>query len=103
MRTRRLYFLFSIQSNSLSYSTSTWELLFSPSVLFPYFEMRTRSLKVIDMAVHDVATITADKNIQECAAQMRSEHVGSLVVINDERKPIGMITDSEIAFEVVAL
>ena len=69
---------------------------------FSYHEMRTRSLKVIDMAVHDVATITADKNIQECAAQMRTEHVGSLVVINDERKPIGMITDRDIAIEVVA-
>ena len=64
--------------------------------------MRTRSLKVIDMAVHDVATITADKNIQECAAQMRAEHVGSLVVINADRKPIGMITDRDIAIEVVA-
>ena len=64
--------------------------------------MRTRSLKVIDMAVHDVATITADKNIQECAAQMRAEHVGSRGAINADRKPIGMITDRDIAIEVVA-
>ena len=64
--------------------------------------MRTRSMKVIDMAVHDVATISADKSITECAAQMRSEHVGSLVIV-DEQKPIGMITDRDIAIEVVAL
>ncbi len=65
--------------------------------------MRTRSLKVIDMAVREVATITAEKTIQECAAQMRTEHVGSLVVVNEERSPIGMITDRDIAIEVVAL
>lgn len=65
--------------------------------------MRTRSMKVIDMAVHDVATISADKSITECAAQMRSEHVGSLVIVDAEQKPIGMITDRDIAIEVVAL
>lgn len=55
------------------------------------------------MAVHDVATISADKSITECAAQMRSEHVGSLVIVDTEQKPIGMITDRDIAIEVVAL
>ena len=64
--------------------------------------MRTRSLKVIDMAVHEVATIKADKNIVDCAAQMRLEHVGSLVVVDEAQKPIGMITDRDIAIEVVA-
>jgi CBS domain-containing protein len=64
--------------------------------------MRTRSMKVIDMAVHKVATISPKKNIVECAAQMRSDHVGSLVVIDADKKPIGMITDRDIAIEVVA-
>lgn len=65
--------------------------------------MRTRSLRVIDMAVHNVATISAQKNITECALEMRTLHVGSLVVIDDSNKPIGMITDRDIAIEVVAL
>ena len=64
--------------------------------------MRTRSMKVIDMAVHKVATITDEKNITECAAQMRREHVGSLVVVDRNNRPIGMITDRGIAIEVVA-
>ncbi len=64
--------------------------------------MRTRSMKVIDMAVHDVATITADKTITECATQMRAEHVGSLVIIDDAKTPIGMITDRDITIQVVA-
>ena len=59
-------------------------------------------MKVIDMAVHKVATITADKSIRDCASQMRYDHVGSLVVVDAEQTPIGMITDRDIAIEVVA-
>lgn len=59
-------------------------------------------MKVIDMAVHEVATITADKSICDCAKQMRLEHVGSLVVVTDDQTPLGMITDRDIAIEVVA-
>lgn len=65
--------------------------------------MRTRSMKVIDMAVHNVATIPAEKTITECARQMRSEHVGSLVIVDDNQRPVGMITDRDIAIQVVAL
>lgn len=65
--------------------------------------MRTRSLKVIDMAVLKVATIHPLATIEQCALQMRKEHVGSLVVTNEENKPIGMITDRDITIEVVAL
>ncbi len=65
--------------------------------------MRTRSMKVIDMAVHDVATIPSNKTITECAAQMREQHVGSLVIVDDQQTPQGMITDRDIAIQVVAL
>ena len=51
--------------------------------------MRTRSLKVIDMAVHKVAVITPEKSIRESARQMRVEH-------------IGMLTDRDITIEGVA-
>ena len=64
--------------------------------------MRTRSLKVIDMAVHKVATTTGEKTILECALQMRREHVGSLVVVDEDARPIGMITDRDITIEGVA-
>ena len=65
--------------------------------------MRTRSLKVIDMAVHKVAVITPEKIIRESARQMRVEHVGSLVVVDQDGKPIGMLTDRDITIEGVAL
>ena len=60
--------------------------------------MRTRSLKVIDM----VAVITPEKSIRESARQMRVEHVGSLVVVDQDGKPIGMLTDRDITIEGVA-
>ena len=65
--------------------------------------MRTRSMKVIDTAVHDVATTPSSKTITECAAQMREQHVGSLVIVDDQQIPQGMITDRDIAIQVVAL
>lgn len=71
-------------------------------LLFNEDTMRTRSLKVIDMAVHEVATISADCTITECALRMRLDHVGSLVVTDATTRPIGMITDRDIAIEVVA-
>lgn len=64
--------------------------------------MRTRSLKVIDMAVHKVAIITPEKSIRGSARQMRVEHVGSLVVVDQDGKPIGMLTDRDITIEGVA-
>ena len=65
--------------------------------------MRTRSMKVIDMAGHDGATTPSSKTITECAAQMREQHVGSLVIVDDQQIPQGMITDRDIAIQVVAL
>ena len=59
-------------------------------------------MKVIYMAVHEVATITADQSICACALQMRLDHVGSLVVVDENQTPLGMITDRDIAIEVVA-
>ena len=64
--------------------------------------MRTRSLKVIDLAVHQVATTSADKSILDCALQMRREHVGSLIIVDDAGHPVGMITDRDITIEGVA-
>ncbi|MCG5030190.1 CBS domain-containing protein [Mesosutterella sp. OilRF-GAM-744-9] len=64
--------------------------------------MRARSMKVIDLAVHHVETITAQVSIRECAKAMRSHHVGSLVVVNEKNEPTGMITDRDVAIEVVA-
>jgi CBS domain-containing protein len=60
-------------------------------------------MKIIDMAVHSVATIPSGSSVLECAKRMRQDHVGSLVVIDENNKPVGLITDRDITLEVVAL
>ena len=65
--------------------------------------MRARSMKVIDLAVRIVATIPMGTPLRECAKTMRAQHVGSLVVVNEANQPVGMLTDRDIAIEVVAL
>ena len=59
-------------------------------------------MRVIDLSVHHVETITSDVSIRNCAKQLRDRHVGSLVVIDAKNKPLGMITDRDITIEVVA-
>lgn len=65
--------------------------------------MRSRSMKVGDLGVRKVATVTGETPLREAAKQMRRDHVGSLVVIDSERRPVGMLTDRDITVEVIAL
>ena len=65
--------------------------------------MRARSMKIGDLAVHKVATIPSGTSLLNCAKEMRELHVGSLVVVDENERPIGMLTDRDITIEVVAL
>ena len=55
------------------------------------------------MCTRDVATVTRGATIEEAARVMRARHVGDVVVVagTDERMPIGIVTDRDIAIEVV--
>jgi CBS domain-containing protein len=67
--------------------------------------MRTRTLLVRDVAVHDPVTILPEASITDCAKRMHAEHVGCLIVVEQTdgiQFPIGMLTDRDIALEVVA-
>ena len=67
--------------------------------------MRSQSLKIRDVAVHEPVTARPAESIATCARRMHDEHVGCLVVVepNDGSEfPIGMLTDRDIAIEVVA-
>ena len=55
--------------------------------------------------VRTVATVSKDSTVAEAAALMRKHHVGALVMVdasNGARKPVGIVTDRDIAIEVVA-
>jgi signal-transduction protein with cAMP-binding, CBS, and nucleotidyltransferase domain len=67
--------------------------------------MRSQSLRIKDVAVHEPVTARVDESVGTCARRMHDEHVGCLVVV--ERSdgsdfPVGMLTDRDIAIEVVA-
>jgi len=67
--------------------------------------MRARSSTVADYCVRDVVTVDREMPITNCAKLMHDEHIGSLVVVDvrEGRKvPVGMLTDRDIAIEIVA-
>lgn len=68
--------------------------------------MRARTVTVRDMAVREVVTVTPTTTLAECAQAMRAQHVGSVVVIDDEGEhdnPRGIVTDRDIVIETVAV
>ena len=62
-------------------------------------------MKLKDLCVLDVASCTPEATISEAARLMRQHHTGDLVVLDDaeeEREPVGIITDRDIVLEVLA-
>jgi CBS domain-containing protein len=55
------------------------------------------AMHVEDLMTRDVHTCSADESLEEAARAMWERDVGCLVVIDDERRPIAMITDRDIA------
>lgn len=53
------------------------------------------------LSIKPVVTASAQMTVDEAARAMRSKNVGALVVVNAGR-PVGMLTDRDIAMEVVA-
>ena len=57
---------------------------------------------VKDLCTSDVATIDADASVRDAAAKMADRGVGSLVIVNEDGTPHGILTDRDIATSVVA-
>ncbi len=57
--------------------------------------------KVADFMVRNVITVTKDETLKEAAVKMRKHRVGSLVVVEGET-PIGIITERDIVYKLVA-
>jgi CBS domain-containing protein len=69
-------------------------------------DMRARTVTVRDLAAHEVVTVTKTTTLAECAQIMRAQHVGSVVVIDDQGQrdnPRGIVTDRDIVVEAVAV
>jgi len=62
-------------------------------------------LTIGDLATREVVTVSRDLSIQRAARVMRDENVGSLIVVDEtgSRRPVGILTDRDVVYEVVAL
>lgn len=50
----------------------------------------------------DVATVERDHTVLRAAREMKEKNAGAVVVIDEKRRPIGILTDRDIAVRVVA-
>lgn len=57
-------------------------------------------MPVIDVARERVVTVAPDTPLSEVVATMRSEQVGSVIVVEDG-EPIGLVSDRDLALEVL--
>jgi CBS domain-containing protein len=63
-------------------------------------------MQVGELCNREVIVTERDASVREAAALMRDFHVGDLVVFEDRggvRVPVGIITDRDVAIEVVAM
>jgi CBS domain-containing protein len=60
------------------------------------------SARVRDMMHTDVATCSSNERVVEAGRRMTARGVGSLVVLNPDSRPIGIITDSDLRRKVIA-
>ena len=59
-------------------------------------------MKIGGYCNREVITAEPDISVLEAAKLMRSNHVGCLVIVNDEKQPVGIVTDRDIVMEVIA-
>lgn len=59
-------------------------------------------MKTGDLCKRQVVTATPDASLCDVSKLMRANHVGSVVIVDASRKPVGIITDRDIVVEVVA-
>jgi len=62
--------------------------------------------RIGDLATQEVVTVNRDMTVKEAAALMREKNVGSVVIVEpaaDRNRPVGIITDRDVTYEVVAL
>ena len=57
-------------------------------------------MKLGEQFKKDVATVPPDASIRKAAHVMRERGVGTVVVVNDTGKPVGIVTDRDVALAV---
>ena len=60
------------------------------------------SLKIENVMVVDVITVEAEATVREAVELMNRNEIGCLVVVDEEEKPVGIITERDLLKRVLA-
>jgi len=60
------------------------------------------SLKIENVMVVDVVTVEAEATVREAVELMNRNEIGCLVVVDEEEKPVGIITERDLLKRVLA-
>lgn len=63
--------------------------------------MKTR-IPVKEIMTRNVISISESKNAQKASKKMLDENVGSLVVLNEKKKPAGILTERDLVRKVIS-
>jgi CBS domain-containing protein len=66
----------------------------------PLVKRREFPLRVSDIMVKDVVTAKENDKIRDIAIRMYEKKIGSVVVVDDEGKPIGIVTERDMVYVV---
>jgi CBS domain-containing protein len=66
----------------------------------PLIKRRELPLRVADIMVKEVVTAKKHDKIRDVAISMYEKRVGSVVVVDDEGKPIGIVTERDMVYVV---
>jgi len=64
----------------------------------PLIRRREVPLRISDIMVKDVVTAKKDEKIKDVALKMYEKKVGSVVVVDEEGKPVGIITERDMVY-----
>jgi CBS domain-containing protein len=66
----------------------------------PLVKRRELPLRVSDIMVKDVVTAKENDKIRDVAIRMYEKKIGSVVIVDDEGKPIGIVTERDLVYVV---
>jgi CBS domain-containing protein len=59
-------------------------------------------MRISEIMTESVVTARPDTAVREVAAMMRDRNVGSVVIVDDSGRPVGVVTDRDLTVDVLA-
>lgn len=67
-----------------------------------YLGVRLRRVQISEIMTASVVTASPESPVHAVAALMRDRNVGSVVLVGADGRPVGMVTDRDLAIDVLA-